>query len=288
MSGTTRAVVLGGGGSTGVAWHVGVTAGLFDGGVDVRTADAIIGTSAGAMVGSRLASGQDFDAMVADIHARTNGTLELEAMMALDAEASLGILDTWSKMPDDTPVSVAHIGSLALGAQTMALPRFTELIDAEVADVWPTTRFVAVAVDAERGETVLLDASSGVSLAEAVAASVCVPGVFPPVPVAGRRLIDGGIRSGTNADVALGHDRVLVLAPIGSLADALDSAARRAADAEVAALEAAGAQVTILFPDDGANAAIGSNRMDPSIGPVVLAEGRRQGRALAERLVTHW
>jgi NTE family protein len=281
-------VVLGGGGSTGVAWHVGVAAGLFDGGVDVRTVDAIIGTSAGAMVGSRLAAGQDFEAMVADIHARTNGTLELEAMMALDAEASLGILDTWSKMPDDSPTSIAHIGALALGAQTMALPRFKELVAAEVADAWPSMRFVAVAVDADRGETVLLDAASGVALADAVAASVCVPGVFPPIDVAGRRLIDGGIRSGTNADVALGHDRVLVLAPIGSLADALDSAARRAADAEVAALEAAGAHVTTLFPDDAANAAIGPNRMDPSVGPLVLAEGRRQGRVLAEQLLPHW
>lgn len=51
----TRALVLGGGGSTGNAWLIGVTAGLFDAGVDVTTADVTIGTSAGATAAAQLA-----------------------------------------------------------------------------------------------------------------------------------------------------------------------------------------------------------------------------------------
>jgi NTE family protein len=161
-------------------------------------------------------------------------------------------------------------------------------VAAEVPSDWPANPFVAVAVDADTGELVALDRSSGVSIGEAIASSICVPGIFPPVHVAGRRLVDGGVRTGTNADLAAGHDEVLVLAPIGSLTDGLDVPARQAAEAEVAGLRAAGARVTIVFPDDAANVVIGPNRMDAAIGPKVEAEGRRQGLTLAAELAGRW
>ncbi len=49
------ALVLGGGGSTGNAWLIGVVAGLFDAGLDVTTADLTIGTSAGSTAAAQLA-----------------------------------------------------------------------------------------------------------------------------------------------------------------------------------------------------------------------------------------
>src|SRR5919202_5193209 len=51
-----RAVVLGGGGSTGNAWLIGVIAGLFDAGLDVTGADLIIGTSAGSTAAAQITS----------------------------------------------------------------------------------------------------------------------------------------------------------------------------------------------------------------------------------------
>src|ERR671933_1850216 len=51
-----RAVVLGGGGSTGNAWLIGVIAGLFDAGLDVTEADLIIGTSAGSTGAAQITS----------------------------------------------------------------------------------------------------------------------------------------------------------------------------------------------------------------------------------------
>jgi len=59
-----RALVLGGGGVTGVAWELGVLAGLFDGGVDVRDAARIVGTSAGSVVGAQISSGVDLQALL--------------------------------------------------------------------------------------------------------------------------------------------------------------------------------------------------------------------------------
>src|ERR1700712_4807446 len=49
------ALVLGGGGSTGNAWLIGVIAGLFDAGLDVTTADLTIGTSAGSTAAAQIA-----------------------------------------------------------------------------------------------------------------------------------------------------------------------------------------------------------------------------------------
>src|SRR3954466_7740241 len=50
-----RALVLGGGGSTGNAWLIGVIAGLFDAGLDVTEVDLTIGTSAGSTAAAQLA-----------------------------------------------------------------------------------------------------------------------------------------------------------------------------------------------------------------------------------------
>lgn len=51
----TRALVLGAGGPVGRAWELGVASGFIAQGVTLRTADAIIGTSAGAIAGAHLA-----------------------------------------------------------------------------------------------------------------------------------------------------------------------------------------------------------------------------------------
>ena len=54
-----RALVLGGGGPIGIAWHCGLAIGLREEGIELRDADIIVGTSAGSLVGTRLAAGQD-------------------------------------------------------------------------------------------------------------------------------------------------------------------------------------------------------------------------------------
>lgn len=277
---TSTAVVLGGGGATGVAWLAGVVHGLFDEGVDLRTADLVVGTSAGSVVGSWLATGVPFE----DLEARVlndTGILAAEAMSAIDVATLMNVFTAWDKLPDATPASLARVGNAAKLATTVSLARFRELIDPELPQAWPSTEFLTTAVDADSGEFVVLSSSSGVRLADAVASSICVPGIFPPVPVNGRLLVDGGLRSGTSADLAAGYDNVVVIAPIGSRSDGMDPLAGRMTAFEVHQLEAAGATCTLLFPDDAANDVIGINRMDATISAVVVAEGRRQGRALA-------
>jgi NTE family protein len=50
----SRALVLGGGGVAGIAWELGLLAGLADEGVDLTIADLIIGTSAGSAVAAQI------------------------------------------------------------------------------------------------------------------------------------------------------------------------------------------------------------------------------------------
>src|SRR3954447_8099157 len=52
------ALVLGGGGVTGIAWELGILKGLADAGVDLTDADLVVGTSAGSVVGAQVTTGR--------------------------------------------------------------------------------------------------------------------------------------------------------------------------------------------------------------------------------------
>ncbi len=103
-----------------------------------------------------------------------------------------------------------------------------------------------------------------------VAASCSVPLVYPPVTIHGDRYVDGGIRTVTNADMAAGAQRVLVVAPIAF--------AFRKAQRPRAQLASLGPQVrsTCIVPDKASLDAIGRNLLDPSRAKAALAAGAAQ------------
>ena len=277
-----RALVLGGGGATGVAWLVGMIQGFADGGIDLRTAShEELGNVPGLANGADPA---DMEQQVLD----TDPALTTEAMAALDFTEILSLFAAWEAMPDASPASCQTVGAMALAAKTMPAARFRELLDPAIDAQWPKGAFACTAVDADSGEFIVLNAATDVLLADAIASSICVPGIFPPVEVNGKRLVDGGLRSGTNADLAAGYDRVIVLAPIGSRSDGMDVGANRLALAEIEALESAGSVCTLVFPDDTANEVIGIDRMNSAISAAVIAEGRRHGAAAATTLAGTW
>src|SRR5687768_10690370 len=65
VSDQRRALVLGGGGITGIGWELGLLAGLAEAGLDLSGADLVVGTSAGSVVGAKLTSGGGIEAMFA-------------------------------------------------------------------------------------------------------------------------------------------------------------------------------------------------------------------------------
>src|SRR5262249_41164589 len=131
-------------------------------------------------------------------------------------------------------------------------------------DAWPERGYACTAVDAETGAFQLWTKDAGVGVVRAVASSCSVPGVYPPVTPNGRRYIDGRMRSGTNADMAAGHDLVVVVAIRLGAAGGGAFAERAAArfNEEIETLKGGGATVVTITPDEAAVEAFGPNLMD--------------------------
>jgi NTE family protein len=150
--------------------------------------------------------------------------------------------------------------------------------------VWPERTVLVTAVDAETGEPVVFDRHSGVDLVDAVAAS-CSSG--RPYRIGHNRYIDGGYRRNENADLAVGHGRVLVLSPFGGRTlHPLDWGMQLAA--QVDELRAGGSRVETIAPDGDAEHLFGVHAMDPSLRPPAARAGYEQGTVLCEQLAEFW
>ena len=312
----TRALVLSGGGSVGIAWQTGLAAGLASKGVDLAVADFIVGTSAGSAVGAQLALGTDMAERVERYRATRRESESGAAPTSAAREASLAGAGRaggtgaagaapapWmqrlmqvmgqpegNRTPEETR---AAIGAFALEAETMPEDRFVAGFSYLAGAEWPE-RYVCTAVNASTGEFVVWDRMSAAPLDRAVASSCAVPGLFPPITINGARYIDGGMRSGSNADLAKGHDLVLLVSLMSPARGAANPADPRAArmkermDRERAALEESGSTLHVVGPDEDASRAMGGNLMDGTKAPDAAEAGFRQGEAAAASLAEIW
>lgn len=293
----SRALVLGGGGPVGIAWESGLLAGLAQAGVDLGAADFILGTSAGSFVGARLAMGAKTAALAEPILGDAASPVQATdrgARPAADLSQLMRLMAKAHEAGQDAEAARAELGAYALAAETMDEEAFIRSFGRSFAalprDTWPDRGFACTAVDAATGAFRLWTRDSGVGVTRAVASSCSVPGVYPPITLEGRRWIDGGARSSTNADLAAGHERVVILAvrprnltPGGAL---VRTFARL--DEEVQALRAAGAEVLVLDPDAGSQAAMGANLMDFRLRADAARAGLAQGEIQAEAVAAFW
>jgi NTE family protein len=273
-----RGLVLGGGGVTGIAWMTGLLAGLAEAGTDLTTADVVVGTSAGSVVGAQILSGATLDALYAAALTEPKG--EVAAKMGVGVLLGFVVNSVW---PGDERVGRARLGRAAMRARTVPEAERREIIRQRLPDPsWPNRNLIITAVDAETGEARNFDRDSGVSLADAVAASCAVPLVWPPITINGHRYIDGGVRSTTNADLAGGCARVVVVAPV-------TVALRRSGriDRQLASL---GPQVRsiVVSPDANARNAIGRNVLDPARRVASARAGHIQAAAVAAACAAVW
>lgn len=289
----TRALVLGGGGPVGIAWESGLVAGLAEGGVDVSQADFIMGTSAGSVVGAQLALGKAPAALYTAITAHPPqpaaqpGTTPaappvLTHLMELMQQAASG-----SMPPDELR---RKIGAFALNAKTITEEEFLVSFGRMLAssDAWPGRPYACTAVDAVDGSFVLWDKDADAPLNRAVASSCSVPGIYPPITINGRRYIDGGMRSATNADCAMDYNTVLVVAVTTDVQGPMGDQSRERLAAELAELRDAGRKVECLQPDAGSRSAFGPNLMDFSRRTPAAEAGYAQGKAAAGTLQAMW
>lgn len=275
---TTRALVLGGGGLAGIAWEAGLVAGLAAAGTDVAGADFLLGTSAGSVVATQLATGvPPADMLARQVDpARQNREL---------TPAGLSHLALWEELTSATeePADPAEVrrqqGRLALAADTVPEAERRAVVAGRLpVHEWPARPLAVVAVEALTGETAVFDRESGVDLVDAVAASCAVPGVWPPVTIGDVRYVDGGVRSLNNADLAAGYDRVLVVAPVADPQTA----------AQVAVLTERGAHVEVVVPDERTAAIFAGDPLDPAVRVPAAHAGYAQAEAAVAAAVRWW
>jgi len=252
------ALALGGGGSAGNAWLIGVIAGLFEAGLDVTEANLIIGTSAGSTAAAQVSSGiQPTELLAAILGAApeprtapvgSDGGRVPIGPAANHMEKSSAIIGA----AEDAADMRRRMGAVALetdaASHSSAQTQWRATVAARLpSQLLPQRRMLIPAVDAHTGEPIVFDRHSGVDLVDAVAASTSNGFGVPPYSIGDRRYIDGGYRRNENADLAAGYARVLVLSPFGGRSrHPLDWGMHLTT--QVDELRARGSRVETIFP----------------------------------------
>ncbi|GAA2202693.1 patatin-like phospholipase family protein [Sinomonas flava] len=287
-------MVLGGGGSTGNAWLIGVLAGLSEAGLDVTDADLIVGTSAGSTAAAQVRKASPADLYAAVLAApdpARPATPQSESVRVATGRV-VDQLERTAKIiaaAQDPADMRRRMGALALerdaGPDGAAHTRWRAVVAGRLpSQGWPDRRLLITAVDAVTGEPAVFDRDSGVELVDAVAAS-CSSGFAYAIGTS--RYIDGGYRRNENADLAAGYRRVLVLSPFGGRTrHPLEWRMQLAA--QVDELRAGGSTVETVFPDSSVEHLFGANAVDYTLRPAAARAGHSQGTALAGRVAAFW
>jgi NTE family protein len=287
-------LVLGAGGVMGGAWITGALHALAgETGWDPATADHIVGTSAGSMLGALLAAGIPPWFMVAHSAGESfEGLVDAEGRAAATASPSAGarysVHRAWPRLLLGSPElarrviahprSVPPIGSLiALGPRgVISTEPLKEIVRRVVPSGWaPHPNFWAVAADYATLERVAFGSPGApeADLADAVAASCAVASFYHPVEIGGRLYLDGGINSVSNMDLLAGAglDLVICLNPMSSrhrphglrptahIGAAMRSGYGRRLGHESKLLGQAGTQVVLIQPNARDLRAMGNN-----------------------------
>jgi NTE family protein len=298
-----RGLVLGAGGVLGAAWTVGALRALeLATGWDPRTAEVVVGTSAGSVLAAFVALGVSTEQMANHqrglavageplVEYDYDGQAPLPPRPRLGRLGSRQLLLQTARHPMKVPPLAALASVLPPGRGSIrAVGDLVDRVRDEATVLglrsaddtgWPgaPTPWI-VAMDYDSGERVVFgrDGSPEAELADAVTASCSIPAWCEPVTIGGHRYIDGGTWSATSADLlaSLGLDEVVVLAPMASFAydrprtafGRIERSIRRSTTKrlfrEATKLRTAGARVTMLGPGPEDLQAIGVNMMDAS------------------------
>jgi len=290
-------LVLGAGGVLGGAWLTGgLEAIARHTGWDPGSADNIVGTSAGSMIGAFTAAGVPPWFMVAHSAGETfDGLTGPDGRPAAEADRSGGAVFRLHRgLPRVGP------GSLRMAATTLRRPLrhtplqliagwlpvgviSTEHLEEVVGRAVPGGGWVdhpsfwAVATDTKTGKRTVFgrEGAPEAELGKAVAASCAIPGFYRSVRIGNRRYVDGGVCSASNLDLLkdAGLDLIVCLNPTSSrarvparspaalVAGQLRAGAGRRLGAEAKKVRAAGTEVLLIQPEADDLEVMGSNLM---------------------------
>lgn len=314
---TKVGLVLGAGGIVGQAYHAGVLASLeHDFGWDPRTADTIVGTSAGSITGTLLRFG---------VPASELAAWAVDAPLSLDRGTARDLLDR--ERPEFPPLELwqwlrgwrlppvrllrrlarrpwalrpSVIATTMMPAGPVDLSEHAEFLHDTAGRQWPDGLRVCVVRRDDGKRVVFGTPGARPPIGDAVAASCAIPGYFSPVRINGHEYFDGGIHSPSNADVLAGAglDLVIVVSPMsaaGGLSPVVDAPYRysihRRLERELRQVVRSGTEVVRFEPARTCLAAMGINMMaedrsDRVVQAAFIETGRyahrdRIGRRLA-------
>jgi len=235
------ALVLGGGGFTGGVYEIGALRALDLLAVNstVNDFDVYVGTSAGSFVAAMLANGVTPDEMMQVINRRIPSELEDLDLGRVLRPNYLGFLEKSAMLP---------LRTLELARSLIRMGRFSAMdVGVGLAEALPTgfysgsgiADYVAsalaeedrvddfrrlekelylTATDLDTCERIVFGEEGwhDVPVSKAVQCSTALPIVYKPVALKGRQLVDGGIRSTTNVDIAVekGAKFIVVVNPL--------------------------------------------------------------------------
>jgi len=264
-------------------------------GWDPGSADHIVGTSAGSLMGALLAAdippwfmvahsaGEVFEGLegpdgreAAGADRSGGAVFRLERRIPRIGPGSWSMIGHGLTRPNSHTVTAVICGLLPEGV--ISNEPLKDTVRRAVAGTWPDHPSLwVVACDYSTGHRVPFgrQGEPRAEIADAVAASCAIPGFYRPVKIAGKRYVDGGVWSTSNLDLLTGDppDLVVCLNPTSSLhppqawnpahqvAHFFRRASGRVLGSEAKRLRAAGAEVVLVQPTDEDHAVMGANLM---------------------------
>lgn len=293
-AGLDRTLVLGGGGEYYVAWYCGFFHGLLELGVDPNVAEMVVGTSAGAYLGSALTSGH-FQRLRTefDVFGHFPGLFAKMAPVASANASQKRAQEINFRVKDGSPATIRAIGHAALAADNRlngdGVERLAWLLTGDSRTDWPVAKMFTTANDCYTGERLVVGQEAArrnaIPLAHAAAASSSLPGVIGPTRLGQRFCMDGGIsRTWAHTDVVAGSKRALVITLTNGYEGSLLTGIPHDIHKEIAALEVTGTKAMLII----AGTPPGINLLDPDQIAPALRAGYERAKTEAPKIRAFW
>lgn len=278
---TTKALVLAGGGLFGIGWETGMIRGLEASGLSLSDSNLVIGTSAGAVVGTNLRQDGSMSASYERFtHVDDEST---EIGVDFDPVEYMKQLSELRSTSKNRKQFLQSVGKWAVSAKTVSEDTRLHVIAKRLSGTtWPQQLLAITCVDAATGELEVFTVGSKIPLVQAVAASCAIPGIWPATTINDRKYFDGGLRSTANADLAAGFERILILLPSST------EESRSDIDAEIRELETLGCDVMLLVPNRASLTTAKGNPLDPACLSPSAKAGYQQGTNMSEMVNPFW
>jgi NTE family protein len=225
-----------------MGYHAGALKALDEFGLDISSADVIVGTSAGSIIGSYLATGwkvTDFYDYAHGLHRDSPAQEEhqdevkrLFTPLAANRNEKIrrGLGSFFAVAASRGFWPGGRLGRIPtpwlrrmFPAGMYSVDQTKERLWEDLPEQWPDRELYICAASLYQKKRVAFGSPGApeASLPDAVLASTAIPGVFPPVRIAGEQYVDGGVVSATSLDLAVdaGCEAILCIAPLGYRTD---------------------------------------------------------------------